>query len=136
MTGSAAARLGSDTDLAVVDSVFQRMEAAHKKRDPSDEARLDAEFHLAIIEVGPPDEPRPDLVDQARDPDPDVSGAVLVGGLSHQRREKRTQGTRATLAGAINDFVASSGDRFDPSPSDVDPYRRLQWQPALSQDRF
>ncbi|MBT8426265.1 MAG: FCD domain-containing protein [Silicimonas sp.] len=46
-----AARLGSDTDLAVVDSVFQRMEAAHKKRDPSDEARLDAEFHLAIIEA-------------------------------------------------------------------------------------
>ena len=46
-----AARLGSDTDLAVVDSVFQRMEAAHKKRDPSDEAQLDAEFHLAIIEA-------------------------------------------------------------------------------------
>ena len=46
-----AARLGSDTDLAVVDSVFQRMEAAHKKRDPSDEARLDAEFHLAILEA-------------------------------------------------------------------------------------
>ena len=46
-----AARLGSDTDLAVVDSVFQRMVAAHKKRDPSDEAKLDAEFHLAIIEA-------------------------------------------------------------------------------------
>ena len=46
-----AARLGSDTDLAVVDSVFQRMEAAHKKRDPTDEAQLDADFHLAIIEA-------------------------------------------------------------------------------------
>lgn len=46
-----AARLGSDTDLAVVDSVFQRMEAAHNKRNPSDEASLDAEFHLAIIEA-------------------------------------------------------------------------------------
>ncbi len=46
-----AARLGSDTDLAVVDSVFQRMEVAHKKRNPSDEAQLDAEFHLAIIEA-------------------------------------------------------------------------------------
>jgi GntR family transcriptional repressor for pyruvate dehydrogenase complex len=46
-----AARLGSDTDLAVVDSVFQRMEAAHKKRDPSNEAQLDADFHLAIIEA-------------------------------------------------------------------------------------
>lgn len=46
-----AARFGSDTDLAVVDSVFQRMEAAHKKRGASDEARLDADFHLAIIEA-------------------------------------------------------------------------------------
>jgi len=46
-----AARLGSDTDLEVVDSVFKRMEAAHQKRDPTDEALLDADFHLAIIEA-------------------------------------------------------------------------------------
>ncbi len=46
-----AAGEGSDTDLAVVDTVFRKMEAAHTKRDPSDEARLDAEFHLAIIEA-------------------------------------------------------------------------------------
>lgn len=46
-----AARQGSDTDLAVVDAVFRRMETAHQKRDPSDEAQLDAEFHLAIIEA-------------------------------------------------------------------------------------
>lgn len=46
-----AARLASDTDLAVVDQVFQRMEAAHKKRNPADEAQLDADFHLAIIEA-------------------------------------------------------------------------------------
>jgi len=46
-----AARLGSDTDLAVVQNVFDRMEAAHKKRDPTDEAQLDADFHLAIIEA-------------------------------------------------------------------------------------
>ncbi len=46
-----AARLGSDTDLAVVDAVFHKMEAAHAKRDPTDEARLDAEFHMAIIEA-------------------------------------------------------------------------------------
>jgi GntR family transcriptional repressor for pyruvate dehydrogenase complex len=46
-----ATRLGSDTDLAVVDAVFQRMEAAHEKRDPSEEAKIDAEFHLAIIEA-------------------------------------------------------------------------------------
>ena len=46
-----AARLGTDTDLKVIDTLFRHMEAAHKKRDPSDEARLDAEFHLAIIEA-------------------------------------------------------------------------------------
>lgn len=46
-----AARLGSDTDLAVVDAIFSKMEIAHKKRNPSDEAQIDAEFHLAIIEA-------------------------------------------------------------------------------------
>jgi GntR family transcriptional repressor for pyruvate dehydrogenase complex len=46
-----AARLGSDTDLAVVNSVLEKMEAAHKKRNPTDEARLDADFHLAIVEA-------------------------------------------------------------------------------------
>jgi len=46
-----AARLGSETDLAVIDAVFHKMETAHAKRDPSDEARLDAEFHMAIIEA-------------------------------------------------------------------------------------
>ncbi len=46
-----AARLGSDTDLAVVDHIFQRMETAHQKRNPADEAALDANFHLAIIEA-------------------------------------------------------------------------------------
>lgn len=46
-----AARLGSDTDIAVVDAVFRKMDAAHQKRDPSDEAALDAQFHMAIIEA-------------------------------------------------------------------------------------
>ncbi len=46
-----AAEHGSETDLAVVDAVFAKMEAAHSKRNPADEARLDAEFHLAIIEA-------------------------------------------------------------------------------------
>lgn len=46
-----AARLASDTDLEVVNQVFQKMEAAHDKRDPTDEARLDADFHLGIIEA-------------------------------------------------------------------------------------
>lgn len=46
-----AARLGSDTDLAVVDEAFQRMVAATEKRNATKEAELDAAFHLAIIEA-------------------------------------------------------------------------------------
>ena len=46
-----AARMGSDTDLKVVSAIFAKMEAAHSKRDPSDEAELDAQFHMAIIEA-------------------------------------------------------------------------------------
>ncbi len=46
-----AARLASDTDLKVINTVFERMESAHQKRNPADEAALDAEFHLSIIEA-------------------------------------------------------------------------------------
>ncbi len=46
-----AARMGSDTDLKVVEVIFRKMEAAHVKRDPTDEASLDAAFHLSIIEA-------------------------------------------------------------------------------------
>ena len=42
---------GSDTDLKVVRTIFERMEAAHQKRDPTEEAQLDAEFHMAIVEA-------------------------------------------------------------------------------------
>lgn len=47
-----AARSGSPSDLAVVDRIFTKMEAAHNDRDAEREARLDAEFHLAIVEAG------------------------------------------------------------------------------------
>jgi GntR family transcriptional repressor for pyruvate dehydrogenase complex len=46
-----AAQFGSDTDLEVINTIFQKMEAAHQKRDPTDEAELDANFHMAIIEA-------------------------------------------------------------------------------------
>lgn len=46
-----AARLGSETDLKVIDAVFRKMEAAHQKRNPAEEASLDADFHLSIIEA-------------------------------------------------------------------------------------
>lgn len=54
MEGLAAARAatqGSDTDLALVDTIFRKMEASHSKRDPSQEAALDADFHMAIVEA-------------------------------------------------------------------------------------
>lgn len=46
-----AATFGSETDLKLIDTIFGKMELAHQKRDPSDEAQLDAEFHMAIIEA-------------------------------------------------------------------------------------
>ena len=46
-----AARMASDTDLKVINTIFEKMEAAHQKRNPADEAHLDANFHLSIIEA-------------------------------------------------------------------------------------
>lgn len=46
-----AAQQASDTDLAVINEIFCKMETAHRKRDPSDESALDAEFHMAIMEA-------------------------------------------------------------------------------------
>ena len=46
-----AARQASDTDLAVIGEVFEKMRRAHAARRPEDEARLDADFHMAIIEA-------------------------------------------------------------------------------------
>src|SRR6056297_4033125 len=46
-----AARLASNTDLKVIQAVFDKMETAHTKPNSKDEARLDAEFHMGIIEA-------------------------------------------------------------------------------------
>jgi GntR family transcriptional repressor for pyruvate dehydrogenase complex len=46
-----AATYGSETDLKLIDTIFGKMVVAHQKRDPSDEAQLDAQFHMAIIEA-------------------------------------------------------------------------------------
>ncbi|SMY06213.1 FadR/GntR family transcriptional regulator [Flavimaricola marinus] len=51
LAAARAAKFGSATDLKVINSLFRQMEAAHTKRSPVDEARLDAEFHLSIIEA-------------------------------------------------------------------------------------
>ncbi len=46
-----AAQCATDTDLQVIQTVFEKMEAAHLGESPADEARLDANFHLSIIEA-------------------------------------------------------------------------------------
>ena len=45
------AKHASDTDLAVIQAIFDKMEDAHNKRQPDEEAQLDAQFHMAIIEA-------------------------------------------------------------------------------------
>lgn len=51
LTAARAARQGSDTDLKVVQAVFDKMVLAHDRADPQEEARLDAQFHMSIIEA-------------------------------------------------------------------------------------
>ena len=46
-----AARQASDTDLQVIDAIFHKMLTAHGKPNPEAEARLDAEFHISIVEA-------------------------------------------------------------------------------------
>lgn len=46
-----AARLGSDTDFEVISAIIAKMETAHAKRSGAEEAALDAEFHMAIVEA-------------------------------------------------------------------------------------
>jgi len=46
-----AARLGSDSDLKVVQTIFDKMEDASHRRSSDEEAQLDAQFHSAIIEA-------------------------------------------------------------------------------------
>lgn len=46
-----AARLGSESDLKVIQAIIDKMVAAQKAGNSDDEARLDAEFHMAIVEA-------------------------------------------------------------------------------------
>ncbi|MEM6889582.1 MAG: FCD domain-containing protein [Pseudomonadota bacterium] len=50
LAAARAARHASDTDLKLVQTLFDKMEVAHTKRSPEDEAQLDAQFHMAIVE--------------------------------------------------------------------------------------
>ena len=46
-----AADHASDIDLKVIATIFDKMEAAHIRNDPEEEATLDAQFHMAIMEA-------------------------------------------------------------------------------------
>ncbi|NIZ10728.1 FadR/GntR family transcriptional regulator [Pseudooceanicola sp. HF7] len=46
-----AARNGSDTDLRLIATVMDKMRRAHEAADPAQEARLDADFHMAVLEA-------------------------------------------------------------------------------------
>lgn len=46
-----AALNASSADLQVIQDIFNRMESAHTKRSATEEAGLDAEFHMAIVEA-------------------------------------------------------------------------------------
>ena len=51
MAAERAANLGSETDLKVIQAIFNKMKLAHDKKDALEEATLDAQFHMAIIEA-------------------------------------------------------------------------------------
>lgn len=51
MAAARAAEYANETDLRVIRCIFKRMEAAHEKRNPTEEAEIDAEFHMAIVEA-------------------------------------------------------------------------------------
>lgn len=46
-----AAKLGSDTDLKIINTIFTKMEQLHVTKSPKEEAALDADFHMAIVEA-------------------------------------------------------------------------------------
>jgi len=51
LAAARAATRGSRTDLALIHALMDKMEAAHARRDPTREAALDADFHMAIVEA-------------------------------------------------------------------------------------
>jgi len=51
LSAERAAQSAGDTDLALIATIFRKMVDASASGNPEQEARLDAEFHLAIIEA-------------------------------------------------------------------------------------
>lgn len=51
MAAYLAAQRATDSDRAILTRIFAAMEVAHKLKDPQEEARIDAELHLAVAET-------------------------------------------------------------------------------------
>ena len=51
MAAYLAAQRATDSDRAILTRIFAAMEAAHKLDDPQEEARIDADLHLAVAET-------------------------------------------------------------------------------------
>lgn len=51
MAAARAARLGTKTDLLVIQAIYDQMKQAHDDQDTQTEATLDANFHMSIVEA-------------------------------------------------------------------------------------
>lgn len=51
MAAERAAAQGTEGDRAVISAAFARMEAAHERGSAEEEARRDADFHMAVVEA-------------------------------------------------------------------------------------
>lgn len=51
LAAARAARLATDTDLQVINSIFENMAAGQTRMSAADQAGLDADFHMAIVEA-------------------------------------------------------------------------------------
>jgi GntR family transcriptional repressor for pyruvate dehydrogenase complex len=140
MTAERAATRGSDTDLKVVDTVFRKMEAAHTKRNPEEEAQLDAQFHLAIVEAGH----NVVMLHMMRS-----MFELLHGGVFYNRqvmfRQRITRGVLLDQHRAINDGVQSRDGaaaraaverHLDYVRDSLSEWRSLEKNEAIAKQRF
>ncbi|MEM8793252.1 MAG: FCD domain-containing protein [Pseudomonadota bacterium] len=51
LAAAQAADVATETDLEIIADAYQRFETANAKRNPEEAARLDAEFHMAVVEA-------------------------------------------------------------------------------------
>lgn len=140
LTAQRAAEQGSDTDLKVVNTIFHKMETAHAKRNPEDEAQLDAQFHLAIVEAGH----NVVMLHMMRS-----MFELLHGGVFYNRqvmfRQRITRGTLLDQHRAINDALQARDGKaaraaverhLDYVRDSLAEWRKLERNEAVARMRF